>query len=127
MEWHFNNSMPIYTQLVSQIERGIVSGQLAPGERLSAVRDLSAEAGVNPNTMQRAMQELERGGLVYSQRGNGRFVTEDTGMIEKAKRALAEQNVRDFFRSMQSLGYVREEILALIESEKEEDNYGSDI
>lgn len=127
MEWRFNNDMPIYTQLVSQIKRGIVSGQLEPGGRLSAVRDLAAEAGVNPNTMQRAMQELEREGLVYSQRGSGRYVTEDVGIIEKAKRVLAEQHIRDFFHAMQGLGYGREEIIALIEGEKEEDKHDSDI
>ncbi len=121
LEWRFNNDMPIYTQLVTQIKFSIVSGELAPGARLSTVRDLAAEAGVNPNTMQRAMQELEREGLVYSQRGNGRFVTEDTGAIDKAKRVLAEQHMEDFFRAMQGLGYSREEIIALIEGRKEEE------
>lgn len=121
MEWRFNNDMPIYTQLVAQIKFSIVSGELGPGDRLSTVRDLASEAGVNPNTMQRAMQELEREGLVYSQRGNGRFVTEDTAAIEKAKRVLAEQHIGEFIRSMQGLGYSREEIIALIEGRKEEE------
>lgn len=121
MEWRFHNDMPIYTQLVTQIKFGIVSGELAPGARLNTVRDLASEAGVNPNTMQRAMQELEREGLVYSQRGNGRFVTEDTEAIEKAKRVLAEQHIGEFFRSMQGLGYKREEIIALIEGAQEEE------
>ena len=77
MAWQFRNDIPIYTQLIAQIQQRIVSGALLPGERLPSVRDLAAEAGVNPNTMQRAMMEMEREELVYSQRTAGRFVTED--------------------------------------------------
>lgn len=124
LEWRFNSDMPIYTQLVAQIEFGIVSGQLEPGARISAVRDMAAEAGVNPNTMQRAMQELERAGLVYSQRGNGRFVTEDVGIIDSAKKGLAERHIREFLGSMRSLGYDREEIIAMLCAEKEDNNGG---
>ncbi len=79
MNWQFSNSAPIYTQLIGQIRAGIVSGALAPGERLPSVRDLAMEAGVNPNTMQRALTELERDGLVYSQRTSGRYVTGGSG------------------------------------------------
>ena len=86
MDWNFNNDMPIYTQLVDKIKLSIVSGQLAPGDKLNTVRELAAEAKVNPNTMQRAFQELERGGLVFSQRNSGRFVTEDVEAIMTAKR-----------------------------------------
>ena len=77
MKWQFSNDAPIYSQLIEQIKVGIVSGAFPPGERLPSVRDLATEAGVNPNTMQRALAELERDGLVYSQRTAGRFVTED--------------------------------------------------
>ena len=89
MEWTFRNDLPIYSQLVEQIKLGIVSGAYVPGERLSSVRDLATDAGVNPNTMQRALQELEREGLVFSQRTSGRFVTEDVALIDSAKRAIA--------------------------------------
>ena len=75
MDWTFRNDLPIYSQLVDRIKLAIVSGALPPGERLASVRDLATEAGVNPNTMQRALQELERQGLVFSQRTAGRFVT----------------------------------------------------
>ena len=68
MEWHFDDNMPIYTQLVYQIKFAIVSGELSPGEKMAGVRDLAADAGVNPNTMQRALQQLEREGLVFTQR-----------------------------------------------------------
>ena len=64
MKWYFSNDAPIYAQLIGQIRRGIVSGVFPPGERLPSVRELATEAGVNPNTMQRAMAELERDGLV---------------------------------------------------------------
>ena len=124
MNWHFNSDMPIYTQLVSQIKFAIVSGELPPGERLSTVRDLASEAGVNPNTMQRAFQELEREGLVFSQRSSGRFVTEDVSIIEKAKMALAQEHISKLILSMERLGYDRAEIIALLEEKNEEDNNG---
>ena len=124
MNWHFNSDMPIYTQLISQIKFAIVSGELPPGERVSTVRDLASEAGVNPNTMQRAFQELEREGLVFSQRSSGRFVTEDVSIIEKAKMALAQEHISKFISSMERLGYDRAEIIALLEEKNEEDNNG---
>ena len=125
MEWHFNNDMPIYTQLVYQIKFAIVSGQLRPGERMTAVRDLAAEAGVNPNTMQRALQQLERDGLVYTQRSSGRFVTEDTCIIDEAKKALAKQYIDQFIDSMKNLGYTREKIMELLKGSCEEDKNGN--
>ncbi len=124
MKWHFNSDMPIYTQLISQIKFAIVSGELPPGERMSTVRDLASEAGVNPNTMQRAFQELERERLVFSQRSSGRFVTEDVSIIEKAKMALAQEHISKFISSMERLGYDRAEIIALLEEKNEEDNNG---
>ena len=121
MDWSFNNDMPIYTQLVDKIKLSIVSGQLPPGEKLSTVRDLATEAKVNPNTMQRAFQELERAGLVFSQRSSGRYVTEDVEIIMEAKKAMARQYVESFMKSMEQLGYTGEEILRLLEEgEKEE-------
>ena len=121
MEWKFRSDLPIYSQLVEQIKLGIVSGNLLPGERLMSVRDMATEAGVNPNTMQRALQELERDGMVYSQRTAGRFVTENMQVIERAKKKLAEEQIRSFLEAMKKLGYQWEEILALLK-EKEEEN-----
>jgi len=121
MEWKFRSDLPIYTQLVEQIKLGIVSGSLLPGERLMSVRDMATEAGVNPNTMQRALQELERDGMVYSQRTAGRFVTENMQVIERAKKKFAEEQIRSFLGAMKKLGYQREEIFALLK-EKEEEN-----
>ena len=119
MEWVFRNDQPIYSQLVEKIKLGIVSGLLPPGARLNSVRDMAMEAGVNPNTMQRALQELEREGLVFSQRTAGRFVTEDTGVIDGVKKTLAKGQIERFLKSMGELGYDREGIIALL---KEEEN-----
>ena len=121
MEWKFRSDLPIYSQLVEQIKLGIVSAKLLPGERLMSVRDMATEAGVNPNTMQRALQELERDGMVYSQRTAGRFVTENMQVIERAKKKFAEEQIRSFLEAMKKLGYQWEEILALLK-EKEEEN-----
>lgn len=117
MKWEFSNDAPIYAQLIDQIKVGIVSGVFPPGERLPSVRDLATEAGVNPNTMQRALTELERDGLVYSQRTAGRFVTEDKAMIAAAKRGLAERHIKTFVAAMTHLGYQSEEIVELLRQE----------
>ena len=123
MQWKIDGSAPIYSQLVEQIKLGIVSGEWIPGQRVPAVRELAVDAGVNPNTMQRALQELERQGLLFSQRTSGRFVTEDTEMIEDAKRTLANRHITAFIRQMQALGYTRPEIVALLEeSERGEEH-----
>ena len=120
MDWTFRGDQPIYAQLMQRIKQGIVSGDLPPGSRLPSVRELATEAGVNPNTMQRALQELEREGMVYSQRTAGRFVTEDVNLIEGTKRAFAAEHIRVFLEGMGSLGYGRAEILALLQEEKED-------
>jgi len=121
LDWSFRSDQPIYSQLVEKIALGIVSGQLPAGERLKSVRDLAMEAGVNPNTMQRALQELEREGLVFSQRTAGRFVTEDAGVIAGAKKTMAAAQVRAFRAAMEELGYDRDEIIALLAEEREEE------
>ena len=98
MTWELKNDRPIYAQLIEQIKLRIISGFYRPGERLPSVRDMAAEAAVNPNTMQRALSELERDGLLYTQRTSGRFITEDTGLIEAAKKALAQEQIDAFFQ-----------------------------
>ena len=120
MEWSFRGDLPIYSQLVERIKQAIVSGELPPGGRLPAVRELATEAGVNPNTMQRALQELEREGIVYTQRTAGRFVTEDALVIAQVKKALAGEHIRVFLEGMGKLGYGRDEILDLLREEKED-------
>ena len=127
MEWTFSADLPIYSQLVAQIKLAIVSGVYLPGERLAPVRELAMDAGVNPNTMQRALQELEREGMVYTQRTSGRFVTEDTKVIESAKKHLAEDRIKDFLEQMGRLGYPKEEILSLLKASIEEEKNNGDM
>ena len=114
MEWKLDGEAPLWAQIVENVKLGIVSGALSPGERLAPVREMAMEAGVNPNTMQRALAELERQGLVHSQRTSGRFVTGDTGIIERARGELAERKLRAFLASMAALGYTGEEIAKLL-------------
>lgn len=121
MPWDLSNDRPIYLQLMERIQQDIVSGVYSPGDRLPSVRELALEAAVNPNTMQKALSELERSGLVYSQRTSGRFITEDETMLMQLKSQLAEEHIRDFFEKMRQLGFQTEETLALIqETVKEE-------
>ncbi len=114
MPWNLNSDRPIFIQLIEKIKIDIISGQYAPGDKLPSVRELAQKASVNPNTMQKALSELERTGLVYSQRTSGRFITEDTGMIEELKTTLAEEVISDFLENMQKLGYQNEETLSLL-------------
>ena len=127
MEWRIRADLHIYAQLVFQIKLAIVSGEYLPGERLASVRELAMDAGVNPNTMQRALQELERDGMVYTQRTSGRFVTEDTKVIESAKKQLAEDQIKDFLEQMGRLGYPKEEILSLLKASIEEEKNNADM
>ena len=120
MSWTFSGDKPIYTQLVERLQLRIVTGEYPPGTRLSSVRDLAAEAAVNPNTMQRALSELESTGLVYTQRTAGRFVTEDGEKIAALRAQLGREKVRRFLAEMRELGYRRAEAAALVEREEEE-------
>ena len=81
MSWKFQADQPIYTQLVARLQQQLVSGVYPPGSKLPSVRELAADAGVNPNTVQRAFAELERAGLIYTQRTAGKFVTEDAAAV----------------------------------------------
>lgn len=122
MAWQLDNDRPIYLQLMERIQRDIVSGIYHAGDKLPSVRDLALEAAVNPNTMQKALSELERSGLVYSQRTSGRFITEDTKMLEKLKNDLAGEHIREFLEKMKHLGFPQQEILELVEQTLKEEN-----
>ncbi len=114
MPWNLNSDRPIFIQLIEKIQIDIISGRYAPGDKLPSVRELAQKASVNPNTMQKALAELERTGLVYSQRTSGRFITEDTEMIERLKTELAEEIIMEFLADMQKLGYQKKETLSLL-------------
>ncbi len=103
--FEFDNNIPIYIQLVEQIKLYIISGKIQPGERLPSVRELAVQNKVNPNTMQRALSELEDKGLIYTERTNGKYVTEDRNLINMYKKEYADELVDKFFDSMKNLGY----------------------
>ena len=118
MDWQIAAGRPVYIQLVEQLERAVVTGVYPPGERVPAVRDLAAQAQVNPNTMQRALAEMESRGLLVTQRTTGRTVTSDTALIAKTRQALAASLAQDFLAQAKALGLTREEILALLQQEE---------
>ena len=100
----FDNDRPIYIQLVEKLKLEIVSGRLKPGDRIASVRELAITMKVNPNTMQKALAELENQGLVYTERTNGKFVTKDSKLIEKIKRDYAIRRSKEYLKDMKSIG-----------------------
>lgn len=114
VKWDINTERPVYLQLIEQIQASIVSGYFKPSDKLPSVRDLAAEASVNPNTMQKALSELERSGLIYSNRTSGRFITSDMELIKKLKGQSAKALIVDFLEKMKQLGFDQEEVLSII-------------
>ncbi len=114
MSWSLDSDRPIFQQIVEHIQMQILSGKYAPGDKVPSVRDLAMEAAVNPNTMQKALSELERKGLVYTQRTSGRFITEDQEMIGRLKEEKANEAIETFFRCMEQIGYGKREAAAVL-------------
>lgn len=114
MGWQLDKDRPIYMQLVEELQSRIVSGLYPPGSKVASVRDLATEAAVNPNTMQRALAELEQSGLLRAERTSGRFVTEDTELIESVRKTLAREKIQAFIRDLTVLGYDKKNMIALI-------------
>ena len=112
----FNSSVPIYLQLMNDIKLQIVSGQLQQGEKLASVRDLAMHYEVNPNTMQKALSELERENLVFSQRTSGRFVTIETDRIQSLRQKMANEHLDALVKALSSMGYSNDEIIELIKT-----------
>ena len=110
MSWTFDNNKPIYMQIMEKIKLQIVSHKLEPNQQLPTVRELASEAGVNPNTIQRALSELEREGFVQSKRTSGRFVTEDLDLILQSRKQLSEEQLQQFVTGMVEFGYKKEEL-----------------
>ncbi len=121
MPWNLDSARPIYLQIIERVQMDIVTGQYQPGDKLPSVRDLAQEAAVNPNTMQKALSELERSGLIYSQRTSGRFITEDKELIHQMKKELAAAEVSAFVAHMKQLGITPEEIRQLLAKTMEEE------
>ena len=114
MEWDFKGGVPIYSQIIDEMTMRIASGAYEPGEKLPSVRDLAMDAGVNPNTMQRALAELERRGLVFSERTSGRFVTKDENTLKELHEELAGKYFEELTDKLRKIGMSGEEIASAV-------------
>lgn len=121
MDFTLENALPIWKQISSQLEERIVTGEYPAGSKLPSVRDLAAEAKVNPNTMQRAMTKLESDGLVVTNRTAGRTVTSDITVIDMIRSRLASEHARAYLDRMAALGYSAEEALDFVQKGNLED------
>lgn len=118
MNWIFKNGIPIYTQIIDQFKGFILSGEFQPGQQIPPVRELAVDAGVNPNTMQRALAALEREGLLYSVRTTGRFVTDDPQIFADLRKTLGNAHIESLFKSLNKLGMTDEEIIIAVQQWK---------
>lgn len=110
----FDTSRPIYAQIVERLKAKILAGIYPPGAHLESVRDLAAAAGVNPNTMQRALAQLEAEGLVRTERTAGRYVTEDAALLEQLRADAAQKLTEDFLQKMRGIGYTPQQAAQLL-------------
>jgi len=122
MMWEFSKDKPIYVQIIENMQKGIISGKYKPGDKLPPVREMAVLAAVNPNTMQRALQELEKERLLFTKRTSGRFITEDTDMIEELKENFVRKQIFDFYKKMKSIGLTKQEIIIYVNKAFEEVN-----
>ncbi len=111
MSFDFDNNIPIYIQLVEQIKISIISGEIASGERLPSVREWALKYKVNPNTMQKALVELENAGLVFTERTNGKFVTENNKLIETVRNNYAREVSEKYFSDMEKIGFSKDKAI----------------
>ena len=123
MNYNFDNNIPIYLQLVSLIKNDIIKGALSPGEKLPSIRDLAITYKVNPNTVSKALSELENISLIYTERTNGKYVSSDTSLINKYKEEYATSLTEEYINKMINLGYNKEEVSKYIM--KKGEKYGT--
>ncbi|UQZ36508.1 GntR family transcriptional regulator [Paenibacillus sp. PK3_47] len=114
MTIEFDNNQPIYIQIMNYIKGEIVTGKLLPGDKIPSVRELAAELQINPNTVQRTFQELEREEIVETRRGMGRYVTGSRDKIMTIKKEMAQDVLDRFIRGMEELGFRGEDILSAV-------------
>ena len=124
LKYEFSPDLPIYLQIIEEIKRQIISGERKPGDRVESVRDIAQFMGVNPNTMQKALSELEKEGLIYTERTAGRFITMDKSIISETKLYLAKNKIAEFVEFMYKLGFSKSEIIKLVEKLMEEKHNG---
>ncbi|GIP60561.1 GntR family transcriptional regulator [Paenibacillus sp. FSL W8-0186] len=114
MSIEFDNNLPIYLQIMDYIKREIVTGKLKAGDKIPSVRELAVELQINPNTVQRTFQELEREAIVETRRGLGRYVTSEESKIMRIKKEMAGDLLERFIHGMQELGFSSEDIAAIV-------------
>ncbi|MCK9859867.1 GntR family transcriptional regulator [Paenibacillus sp. ATY16] len=110
----FDNNMPIYIQIMNYVKKQIITGRLNPGDKIESVRDMALELQINPNTIQRTFQELEREGIVETRRGLGRFVTSEESTIMQIKKEMAGELLERFVQGMKELGFEKDDIVAIV-------------
>ena len=114
MKWEIDDKLPIHSQLVDEIIKRVVNKDYLSGERIPSVRELSVEAKVNPNTMQKALLELEERKIIYTQRTSGKFITKDENVIKKLKDDVSKDIIEKFIKDMNDLGFVESEIISML-------------
>lgn len=114
MQYNFSTDKPIYIQLLDEFKTAIASGELAAGTKLESVRDLASKAQVNPNTMQKALTELERLNLVFTERTSGRYITKDEALIKEMKNSFVKEEISKLCTKLENFGYTKEEIINMI-------------
>lgn len=119
MAYNFNTNTPIYMQLLDDIKLNIISGKLKPNDKLPSVRDFAFEYKVNPNTMQKALQELEQEGLIYTERTNGKYVTENPKIIKKIKNEYINKITNEYLEKMNNIGLTQKEIKEYLNRKEE--------
>lgn len=118
MEYQFDNEKPIYLQIVELLKEEIISGRLKSGEKIPSVRELAVQAKVNPNTVQKALAELERCGLIYAERTNGKFVTENISVINNCRNDIINEKVESFLKDMINIAVSEDEVMEYLESKR---------
>ena len=114
--WSFENGIPIYQQIITELKMQIAAGTYQPDDRLPPVRELAMDAGVNPNTMQRALAQMEQEGVLYTNRTAGRHVASDPEKIRSLRRQIAEDEIARMFGKLQGIGMSKEEITAAVDA-----------
>ena len=120
MAWSFSSNQPVYLQIAERIRRSVLSGEYPPGTQLPSVRQLALEAAVNPNTVQHAFSDLEQEGILLSKGTLGRFVTDDTQIIDHCRKTMAMQCAKGYLQDMAQLGIPAEEAIAMIKEVEHE-------
>ncbi|WP_461613653.1 GntR family transcriptional regulator [Clostridium sp. Marseille-QA1073] len=122
MKVEFDNNIPIYLQIMNIVKKQIIRGEIKEGDKIPSVREFAEMLQINPNTVQRTFQELEREGIVITKRGMGRYVTGDSEKIMEVKQEMSKEIITNFLNGMKSLGFEEEEILKIVLKEIKKEN-----